>query len=45
MVQGDHYFWDKIVDSEILFDIELIGPTLATEEYRVIHNERVQGDL
>ena len=45
MVQGDHYFWNKIVETENLFEIKLIGPTLATEEYRVIHNERVQGDL
>ena len=45
MVQGDHNFWNKIVETEILVDIELIGPTLATEEYRVIHNERVQDDL
>ena len=45
MVQGDNYFWDTNFQNKILFDIELIGPTLTTEEYRVIHNEIVQGDL
>ena len=44
MVQGDNYFWEFFFQTKILFDIELIGPTLTSEEYRVVHKERVQGD-
>ena len=43
-VQGDHYFWNNVFGPKSVFNTELIGPTLTTEGYRGIHNEKVQCD-